>query len=185
MNRADRRKHHYIYRITRTDGSGKYYIGMHSADDLDDGYFGSGSLLSRSIKKHGKEKHIKEILEHLPTREALKLREKEIVNEELLGDKLCMNLQLGGGGGGGGGTTSEISKIVWQKPERRARQSELIKAQWCDVEFRKVTNAASSERMKQLHASGKVKYGTFAGKKHSEETLAKMRAARALYGPQG
>jgi hypothetical protein len=97
MKQAVRRKHHYIYKITRVDG--KYYIGMHSTDNLEDNYFGSGTLLSKSIKKHGKDKHIKEILEHLPTREALKLRETEIVNEELLGDKMCMNLTLGGGGG--------------------------------------------------------------------------------------
>jgi hypothetical protein len=101
MNRqAARRKFHYIYKITRTD-TGRFYIGMHSTDDLDDGYFGSGKLITASIKKHGKEKHTKEILEFLPTREALKLREKELVNEELISDKFCMNLRLGGEGGGG------------------------------------------------------------------------------------
>ncbi len=99
MKRADQRKYHYIYKITRIDDSGRYYIGMHSTDDLDDNYFGSGSLLSRSIKKHGKDKQEKVILEFLPSREALKLREKELVNEELLGDKRCMNLRLGGDGG--------------------------------------------------------------------------------------
>ena len=101
MKQAVRRKFHYIYKITRLDESGKYYIGMHSTDDLDDGYFGSGSYLSKSIKKHGKEKHQKEILEFLESREALKLREKELVNKELLGDKRCMNLKLGGEGGFG------------------------------------------------------------------------------------
>jgi hypothetical protein len=100
MKQAVRRKFHYIYKITRLDESGKYYIGMHSTDDLDDGYFGSGKLLAYSIKKHGKEKHKKEILEFLGTREALKLREKELVNKELLGDIRCMNLKLGGEGGG-------------------------------------------------------------------------------------
>lgn len=99
MKQASRRKFHYIYRITRTDGSGKYYIGMHSTDNLDDGYFGSGQLLWKSIKKHGKEKHTKEILEQLPSREALKLREAQLVNHECLRDALCMNLQLGGNGG--------------------------------------------------------------------------------------
>jgi len=98
-NRADQRKFHYIYKITRTDGSGKYYIGMHSTDDLNDGYFGSGKLITRAIKKYGKELHSKEILEFLPSRQELKLRERELVNEEIINDPLCMNLQLGGGGG--------------------------------------------------------------------------------------
>ena len=99
MTRADKRKYHYIYKITRLDESGKFYIGLHSTDNLEDSYFGSGKQISRSIKKHGKDKHQKEILEFLPTREALKLREKEIVNEELLKDTRCMNLCLGGGHG--------------------------------------------------------------------------------------
>ncbi len=77
--RADRRKHHYIYKITRNDGSGKYYIGMHSTDNLDDGYFGSGQILWHSIKKHGKEIHSIEILEFLTDRESLKKRERELV----------------------------------------------------------------------------------------------------------
>lgn len=97
--RADQRKFHYIYKITRTDGSGKFYVGMHSTDNLEDGYFGSGQRLWKSIKKHGKEKHSKEILEFLPSRKELKNRERELVNEELLGDKLCMNLRVGGEGG--------------------------------------------------------------------------------------
>ena len=98
VNRAERRKFHYIYKITRTDGSGKYYIGMHSTDDLEDGYFGSGKLITRAIKKHGKEKHSKEILEFLSSRQELKTRERELVNEEIVNDPLCMNLRLGGAG---------------------------------------------------------------------------------------
>jgi hypothetical protein len=137
MSRADQRKHHYIYRITRTDGSGKYYIGMHSTDDLEDGYFGSGSLLSKSIKKHGKDKHFKEILEHLPTREALKLREREIVNDRLLIDPKCMNLKIGGEGGWDNlndgsqlhkNRCSLASKIAWikhpsMKPPKTTKES--------------------------------------------------------------
>ena len=99
MTRADQRKFHYIYKITRNDGSGKYYIGMHSTDDLEDGYFGSGKVLWHSINRHGKEMHSKEILEFLPSRHDLKMRERELVNEEIVNDPLCMNLKLGGEGG--------------------------------------------------------------------------------------
>jgi hypothetical protein len=94
--RADQRKFHYIYKITRTDGSGKYYIGLHSTDDLDDGYFGSGERLWHSINRHGKDRHEKEILEFLPTRKAAALREGELVNKDILKDPLCLNLALGG-----------------------------------------------------------------------------------------
>ena len=97
MQRADKRRYHYIYKITRDDG--RYYIGMHSTDNLDDGYFGSGKLITRSIKKHGREKHTKEILELLESRALLVKREKELVSPELVRDVQCMNLGLGGHGG--------------------------------------------------------------------------------------
>ena len=94
---ADRRKHHIIYKTTCLV-TGRYYIGMHSTDDLADGYIGSGKRLWQSIRKHGAAQHHCEVLEQLPSREALALREAELVNEQLLEDKLCMNLTLGGHG---------------------------------------------------------------------------------------
>lgn len=72
---------------------------MHSTDNLDDGYIGSGTYLAKAIRRHGRENFELEILEHLPTREALKLREAELINEDMLKDPMCMNLRLGGEGG--------------------------------------------------------------------------------------
>jgi group I intron endonuclease len=72
---------------------------MHSTDNLDDGYLGSGKHLWNSIHKYGKENHSKEILEYLLDRNSLAEREKQIVNEELIHDKFCMNLMKGGKGG--------------------------------------------------------------------------------------
>ena len=72
---------------------------MHSTSNLEDGYIGSGKRLWYSIKKYGRENFKIEILEFVENRSSLKLREKELVNESLLLDPLCMNLQLGGGGG--------------------------------------------------------------------------------------
>ena len=96
--RADQRKFHYVYRIDRDDG--KYYIGLHSTDLLEDGYFGSGTYLSNSLRYHGREKHKKTILEHFPTRQLAKDREKELITDEMrFSDPLCMNLAPGGGGG--------------------------------------------------------------------------------------
>jgi hypothetical protein len=94
-----RKKHHVIYHTTCLI-TNKYYIGMHSTNKLDDGYMGSGKLLWRSIKKHGKENHLYEITEHHESRELLRLREAELVNKDKLKDPFCMNLTLGGGDGG-------------------------------------------------------------------------------------
>lgn len=78
---------HYIYKTTCVI-TGRWYIGMHSAYELNDGYMGSGIVLRRSLRKYGKENHILEILEFLPTRELLAEREKEIVDKELINDSL-------------------------------------------------------------------------------------------------
>lgn len=98
MKRAYRRRYHYIYKTTCVI-TGKYYLGMHSTDDLHDGYVGSGKRLGYSIRKHGKENHVVEILEHYFTREWLREREAELVCTETLTDPMCMNLKLGGEGG--------------------------------------------------------------------------------------
>lgn len=93
---AARRKYHFIYKTTCLV-TGKEYYGMHSTDDLDDGYLGSGIVLRRSIRKHGKENHIREIFgDFLPDRESLRLREAEIIDEHRLRDQNCMNLAKGG-----------------------------------------------------------------------------------------
>jgi len=89
------KKYHYIYKITRFDGA--YYIGLHSTNNLDDGYFGSGKRIRRSVKYHGKDKHQFEIIEFVNSREELMVREAALVNLETLKDPLCMNLLSGGG----------------------------------------------------------------------------------------
>jgi hypothetical protein len=150
MKQAERRKYHYIYKISRFDG--KYYIGLHSTDNLEDGYFGSGQLLWKSIKKHGKENHVKEILEFLPSRKALKLREKEIVNEELLGDKLCMNLKLGGEGGWDHIGNSAITKRAKTFHERNRGRG---KRDGTNISIAMLgnTNAKSSPRFEGMRCS--------------------------------
>jgi len=92
------KKYHYIYKTTNIK-NGKYYIGMHSTDNLEDGYMGSGKRLRRSLKKYGKQNFKSEILEFLPNRVSLIEKEKELINEKLLKDSLSMNIKKGGEGG--------------------------------------------------------------------------------------
>ena len=92
------KKYHIIYKTTCLINK-KYYIGMHSTDDLEDGYMGSGKALKFSIKRYGKENHKVEILEMVESRELLGEREKAIVTLNKVRDSNCMNLKVGGIGG--------------------------------------------------------------------------------------
>jgi len=92
---AARRKYHFIYKTTCII-TGRWYIGMHSTDDLGDGYLGSGKQLWNSIQKHGKKAHICEVLEFCENRILLRERERMIVSSDVVCHEDCMNLVEGG-----------------------------------------------------------------------------------------
>lgn len=90
------RKYNYFYKITN-NLNGFYYYGVHSTDDLDDGYMGSGSRLKRAYKEFGMENFTKEILKFFDTREEAFDYEARVVTEVLVMDESCYNSKLGGG----------------------------------------------------------------------------------------
>ena len=90
------KKYHFIYKTTNIL-NGKYYYGLHSTSNLDDGYLGSGRRLKYSLNKYGKENHKREIIEYCDTRKQVLTRENEIVNLNEIAKEDCMNLIVGGG----------------------------------------------------------------------------------------
>lgn len=88
-------KIHYFYKITNLINN-HFYYGIHSTNNINDGYMGSGSRLHRAYKKYGIENFQKEILKYFDTREELAQYEAKIVNEELIADPNCYNIQGGG-----------------------------------------------------------------------------------------
>ncbi len=153
---------HYIYKTT-CNVTGMWYIGMHSTNNLEDSYMGSGLRLRRSIRKYGVENHTKEILEFLSSREALVLREIEIVNKELIVDNKCMNIKEGGTGG----FINEEHMIKCSKAGGQVHAKRLID----DEEYRNRMNLKSSVLLKRTHKEGKLLNSLrFKGKTHSDET---------------
>lgn len=77
--------------------TGKFYIGSHKTEDINDGYLGSGRLLRKSIEEYGEENHIKEILGVFDNREDSLCLEHTLVK---LYKKQNKNLSLNGTNGG-------------------------------------------------------------------------------------
>lgn len=177
-NRAEHRKYHIIYKTTCLE-TGRWYIGMHSTDDVNDGYLGSGTFLSRSIKKHGKEAHRYEVLEYLPSRVEVSLREEEILTKELRSDPQCMNLR-------GGGTGNDPG--FWEKKnedrlkETKAIISENSKQMWAR---RKADPEKLAEHIAKINTEKNIAKRAEAikskGHKRSEEQLKNLSAGQAKY----
>lgn len=163
------RKYHYIYKITCLK-NGKYYIGMHSTDNLEDGYMGGGKRIKNSVKKHGKDAHRKEILEFFENREDLVNREIQLINEELLNDPMCMNIVLGGSGG----WSREIQSMMGKRSNEKQKWLRENDKEWAEKD-RKIKRETGSKTLKKLWESeeSRVKMiehagKTFLGKKHTE-----------------
>ena len=92
--------HFTVYQTTNKI-DGKIYVGKHQTANLDDGYLGSGKLLRRAIKKHGKENFKKTILHIFETEVEMNAREAEIVTEEFCARDDTYNICPGGQGGWG------------------------------------------------------------------------------------
>ncbi len=158
---------HYIYKTT-CNVTGKWYVGMHSTINEDDGYLGSGTILRHSIRKYGKENHTREILEYLPTREKLILREKEIITKELISDGFCINLK----DGGDGGWTENANKIFKEKLKT-------------DPEFKDKYLKNLKKGVLKSYQNGRVlnlKDYDWNGKSHSDETKQLMSEQRQGQG---
>jgi len=162
---------------------------MHSTDNLDDGYLGSGTHLWKSIKKYGKDQHVREVLEHLSTRKDLSNREMQIITAEVIKDPLCMNFRTGGTGNQPGRTSNEEVRAKMsasqlrrranetddQKAIRAASISKAVKQAYLREDSKKAQSDAAKKRWEdpkyQIACSRK-------GAKQTEESRMKMSIAK-------
>lgn len=154
---------HYIYKTT-CSVTNRYYIGMHSTNNMHDYYMGSGKRLRHSIRKYGVENHTKEILEFLQTKEELILREIEIITKELVEDPMCMNLREGGTGG----FTVEQQRINAKKSKQKQKILRETNPEWVKNKSDKI----SSTNKKNYDSGQREKkyFYDWSGKKHRDET---------------
>lgn len=159
-----------LYKTTN-NVNGKYYIGVHTTDNLNDGYIGSGWLFKRALEKYGKENFTREILEIHDNREDALMTESKIVvtNQE---DKNSYNLRTGGLGGTIHAEStkellSNITKKQFYSNESREKHSEIMKQYY-------KKNPQSDETIKKRAAA-------CTGLKRSDETKAKMSKSQKKY----
>lgn len=88
-------KYHYFYEIVN-NLNGCFYYGIHSTNDINDGYMGSGRRLHLAYKQYGVENFSKNILKYFDSRKKLVEYESLVVSENLVKDNRCYNVALGG-----------------------------------------------------------------------------------------
>jgi hypothetical protein len=162
-----RKKYHYLYKTTNLINE-KYYYGMHSTNNLEDGYLGSGTYLRRAIRKYGQDNFRREIIKTFDSREALANAEKEIITTEMLKDSNNMNLKPGGFGG-----------FINEEHQRKctvAGSKAFVEKLKTDENFNKNwrLNNSLAKKGEKNPLYGKCFYG-FKGKHHSDESKEKMR----------
>jgi len=161
MKNNREKKFHFIYKTTNVL-TNRYYFGMHSTNNLEDGYMGAGRRLKHSINKYGKLNHKLEIIEFLPDRISLIKREQEIVNLNEIAKDECINLMIGGCGG--------FISEEQQKHRSVCGGKAFAEKLKNDEEFRKKHKEIVSKNMKNSHINRKIGYNTFDGKIHTEKT---------------
>lgn len=163
--------HYYLYKITNWF-NGKIYIGVHKTNDSNDSYMGSGKILKAAIEKYGAGYFTKEILQQFNSAEEMFEAESQIVNEEFVKDEGNYNIRLGGFGG----WDYINSQLTKEERSNRGKISGKIHKEKLilDLDYRENFKKRSSETIKRTHASGKIKYDTFTGKHHSEDTKKKI-----------
>lgn len=124
----------YVYEITNLI-DGKKYIGFSSkTPDTSLNYFGSGDLITRAIKKHGKENFQKTILQEFKNEvEARKYEEFLIEKYNAIQDTNYYNLTKGGFGG-----FSENAKIKQASIETRKKISDANRGRIVSQETREI-----------------------------------------------
>lgn len=112
--------HFIVYRTTHIP-TGRFYVGRHVTDNLDDGYLGSGTIISNMKKKYPREEFIREVLHTCDTFDGMIQQECDVI-EEVLDEPLCMNLVLGDASSRRG--ISKLSEEAKQFRRDRMRQPE-------------------------------------------------------------
>jgi len=165
--------HFTVYRTTNKI-NGRFYVGVHRTENPEDEYLGSGTLLAKAIQKHGRSSFAKDVLFIFDNAEEMEAKEAEIVTVDFVNNPRTYNLVPGGYQG-----DSYYQALKQLDPKERRRRAKAANAEHqrlmrTDPEYREAWSRKASAGMMGRAA---VDSPRFSGRKHSEETKAKMRAS--------
>ncbi len=168
-----------IYKITNLINN-KIYIGKHQTPNIDDdNYMGSGKLLKHAISKYGIQNFKREILFVFDTEEEMNSKEAELVTEEFCARLDSYNLCPGGHGGFG-----FINQNGLQGFKAGSKKNpDLVKA--ATIKRMRTVSSFTPQKVAEINdkiSDGVNKYyetnsGHFAGKRHTSDTIRKMKCA--------
>ena len=162
------KKYHLVYQITNTLNN-HIYIGVHTTNELEDGYMGSGTFIRKAIKESGKENFKKEILFFCNTKEEMLEKEKELVNLDFIKRKDTYNRIIGGSQFYPLGMThTEETKKKMSELRKRRIISEEERKRLSELRKRRIISEEERKRLSELRK----------GKIVSEETKRKMSEVR-------
>lgn len=151
---------HIIYKTEHPNG--KYYIGRHSTDNLDDNYCGSGKWV-RSLKD--KSVLVKTILEFAETPDELRKLEEKYISMHIK-EENCMNFN----NSSCGFSTGELNPNCSE--ERKKIMSENFKGENNPMSKKGKHSEESKDKIREKMMG---ENNPFYGKKHTEETKEKLR----------
>ena len=177
------KKHNYFYKVINKI-NGKFYYGIHSTDNLEDGYMGGGTALRHAQRKYGIDNFEKEIIADYRSRSEASDHERRIVTPKLIESKNCYNLQSGG-------LNAHIPSVETKQKISAAVAGEkngFYGKTHTEETKKKISNSLSGENHPQFGKLGKDSHNY--GKKHTEETKKKWRDMRSgknhpLFGVTG
>lgn len=178
-------KYFYVYKTTNNINN-KIYIGCHISESLDNEYMGSGKRIKAAIAKYGIGNFKKEIIEVFSTREEMYARERELVTEKFLERENVYNIRPGGKGG----FTREQAMVGCLALEHKYGKDWRVQTGKKCAEMRKDLYENDEKWrenfLKKLRAGVQKSYqsrsGGFKGKRHSKETVGKMKLTHKTNG---
>lgn len=161
------KKYHFTYKTINTVNS-KYYYGVHSTDNLNDNYKGTGKALKSAFKKYGKNSFIVEIIEFYDSRFIASEAEKHLITNADLNNPMCYNLNPGGDNCSGGHSESTKLKISAKSSGKNNGMFGKKHSQTTRNKLAGFKNRRHTIETKKLLSEARI------GIKHSEETKRKI-----------